>query len=384
MTHFVTLFPAAHNVHLIKNVGQIPLYMQQCFGYESTLVCYDNDDYTYLQDEAQGLNIHFLEDTGKRFYWEKSVVRYLKTNAKQIDVLHLYHVKQATMLYGLLYKYLNPNGVLYLKSDFDYAQLDSNRQFIFSNHPLKEVVHQFMFKRFVPKIDIISTETRRAQKVIQPIFDAYNKQVLYQPIGANQKVMESYRQQLEPIRSKENIILSVGRIGTHQKNSKMLLDALAQIDLRGWKVFFIGEIEDRFKKVIDRYFEQHPNAERNIQFVGKITDRKELFSYYARAKILCMPSRRESFCTALLEGMNMGTYIIGTDGIMSIDELTAQGRLGSVVESENVEQLAAALTQAMRIDFESEQIVADIIAHSQEYNWADILRSLDAEIRKRV
>jgi hypothetical protein len=58
---FVTLFPGATNIHLTKDVGMIPFIMHKYYGYDSTLVCYKNDEYDYLETEVKGLKIDFLE-----------------------------------------------------------------------------------------------------------------------------------------------------------------------------------------------------------------------------------------------------------------------------------------------------------------------------------
>src|SRR5690606_17243301 len=43
-------------------------------------------------------------------------------------------------------------------------------------------------------------------------------------------------------KGKENIIITVGRIGTYQKNNQMMLEALSGLNLQDWKIYFIGPI----------------------------------------------------------------------------------------------------------------------------------------------
>lgn len=52
---------------------------------------------------------------------------------------------------------------------------------------------------------------------------------------------------------KENLILTIGRIGTEQKNNELLLKALADIKLKDWSVQFVGPIEESFKSKIDLF-----------------------------------------------------------------------------------------------------------------------------------
>ena len=63
---FVTMYPETENVHLIKDVGMIPFIMHKKFAYDSTIVCYKNEDYSYLENEVKGLKLDFIKKyTGK-------------------------------------------------------------------------------------------------------------------------------------------------------------------------------------------------------------------------------------------------------------------------------------------------------------------------------
>src|SRR5690606_8696614 len=117
---------------------------------------------------------------------------------------------------------------------------------------------------------------------------------------------------VKPFHEKENIILAVGRIGTYQKNTELLLEALLNVDLNNWKVFILGPIEENFTAYISNLFTAHPNLKDKIIFAGNITDRLELFGWYNRAKILCMTSRFEGFPITFSEALYFGNYIITT------------------------------------------------------------------------
>ena len=117
MKKFVTLFEKTENFHLIKDVGQIPYLMHHYFGYDSTIVTYkNNDSYPYLEDEVQGLKLKFIPKV-KLGRYSLSSLAYLFFNAKNIDVLHLFHHREKTYLNFLMYKWRNPNGIAFLKSD---------------------------------------------------------------------------------------------------------------------------------------------------------------------------------------------------------------------------------------------------------------------------
>jgi len=199
MMHFVTLFPEAKNVELIKDNGQIPFQMQQLFDYKSTLVCYDNDDYTYLKDEVKGLRLHFIEDTGKCFYFRKAALRYILRHAKKIDVLNLYYMSQESVLLGRIYKWLNPAGILYIKLDLAQNQLSDSKTFRFSAHPVKEKIHQKMFQYFLPKIDIISVESKHVKRQIEHLFEPFDKELLLLRNGLDGDFIKKVKNEFKPL-----------------------------------------------------------------------------------------------------------------------------------------------------------------------------------------
>jgi hypothetical protein len=116
---FVTIFPICENVHLTKDLGQIPFFLHQVYSYNSSIVSYKNSkEYNNLNGEVKGLELEFIEDTGRLSFLEKGAVKYIKQHAKEIDVLNLYILSKFTFVYGILYKKLNPNGFLFLKFCF--------------------------------------------------------------------------------------------------------------------------------------------------------------------------------------------------------------------------------------------------------------------------
>ena len=131
---FVTVFPVTENVHLIKDVGQIPYTLHKHHGYDSTIVCYQNSEsYPNLDGEVEGLRISFLTQQGRKLFQERAVLNYLKEQAKNIDVLNLYHLTKETIYYGLYYKKLNPKGVLYVKMDVYNEMLEQG--IVYSKKP---------------------------------------------------------------------------------------------------------------------------------------------------------------------------------------------------------------------------------------------------------
>ena len=62
MPIFYTIFPLSMNVHLLKDVGMIPYVLFRDYGYDSTLVAFQNEaNYFALEKEVKGLKIEYIE-----------------------------------------------------------------------------------------------------------------------------------------------------------------------------------------------------------------------------------------------------------------------------------------------------------------------------------
>lgn len=378
MKHFVTLFEKTENFHLIKDVGQIPYLMHHYFGYDSMIVTYKNSDsYSYLEDEVKGLKLKFIPKIKLERY-SLSALFYLFFNAKKIDILHLFHHREKTYLNFLMYKWRNPNGIAFLKSDMGFDSLQKHNGLVPKKRP-KYKVRQWLFDRVFPTLDIVSIETEDAYNYLCTRYPEYIKKFFFMPNGINFERMYS----LAPLRKfeeKENIILTVGRIGAPEKNNEMFLSVIEKLDLGDWKVIIVGPIEKHFEAIIDMFYQKNPHLKEKVVFTGAIYDRKTLFEWYARSKIFCFTSIEESFGFVLIEAMTYADYVI-TTSISSASEITNLQQAGMIVKDE--EALNHNLNALMQ-DAEQLQKVGEIAAKRaiESYSWATILQSLHNLITK--
>jgi glycosyltransferase involved in cell wall biosynthesis len=381
MKHFVTVFPPAENVDFVKDKGQIAYQMQKHLGYKSTMVCCRNSpDYPYINSEVPGLNVEFIENAKPTFFWNNAILSYIWREAQSIDVLNLYYLVQESLLYGLLYKFRNPDGVLYLKMDMN-VNIYKKVGLQFSENYFKDQVHLQMYKLFKKKIDVVSVESNRAFNLLHHLDSQLAEKTIRLPNGLD--FQQGWGQMGDNLYSKkENIILSVGRIGSKSKNNEFLLRALEGINLQNWEVYFVGPVAEEFEPKIESFFKRNPSLKEHVFFTGKVQDRQKLKTYYARAKIFCLPSRWEAFPLVLLEALSAGNYIIGTDRISSIEEITQDEKIGSIVELDNAEQLQQILKKTMEPEFYTRKLMETIISHAREYDWPRVLKKLDTAIKK--
>lgn len=345
MKRWVTLFEKTENFHLIKDVGQIPYLMQRYFGYESSIVTYRNNRaYPYLENEVKGLKLGFIPKI-KLGRFSLSALIYLFLNAKKIDVLHLFHHREKTYLNFLVYKWRNPQGIAFLKSDMGLNSIREFDGFVPKKRP-KYTLRQWLFEKVLPKLDVISIETEEGTSYVRGCYPEYADKMFFMPNGMNIEQMYT----LSPMSSfeeKENIILTVGRIGAPEKNNELLLSVLEKVELGNWKAVFIGPIEKRFEPVIESFFTRNPHLKERVMFTGGIFDRKALFEWYAKSRIFCLTSIEESFGFVLIEAMAYANTVLTTP-ISSANEITGSGECGLIVHSE--EMLQNLLEQLMGDD----------------------------------
>jgi len=381
---FVTLYyKGVNNAYLVKDIGQIPYFMHKKFGYEAVLLGHQGDHAYPLLQETPGLKLEFV-DKGKKIWrlFEMPTVRYLINHSKEIDVLNIYFAKGMSLVYGLIYKWVNPKGILYIKLDANLDLMKSAKSCFYpTRNVLKKILFSFLVPVFFKKVDLFSVEQKAGLELARKFHPKHADKFIYLPNG----VSESFFHASENNRGfgeKENIILTVGRIGIYEKNSEMLLEALQQLNLKNWKVVFIGPITAAFQERINHFYRDNPGLKDNVLFTGAIYEREKLLEWFDRAKVFCLTSRRESFGIVLGEAMLYHNYILTTD-VSSANDITDSGRLGTIIPSENGDALVRELQNL--IDDESmiaEKYDAIRDFAIKNFNWENILIALDEHLRE--
>jgi glycosyltransferase involved in cell wall biosynthesis len=372
---FTTIFTDTENFHLVKDVGQLPYFMFKTEGFHSNLISYkNNESYSFINKEVKGLELTFIRKKGRLFYFEIGILNYLLAHSKKINVLNLFHFKKDNFLYLLVYKLLNPKGKSYIKLDMDILFFKKYNSFFFSNYKIKNYFLQ-IFTRWIFKFtDILSVESEDARPYLLQVYPELKDKLICIPNGIDDI---SIQQEIlvKPYQEKENIILTVGRIGTDQKNTELLLEALKLIDLKDWKVYIIGPIEEEFKSHINTFFKEFPQLKDKVIFTGNIKDRLELFDWYNRAKIFCLSSRYEGFPIAFAEALYFGNHII-TSPISSAKHITANGQYGIIAEP-SAKDFAMAIQKSIAPNYLSEEKYRAIRDFSMNnFVWTKIIKKL--------
>ncbi len=358
---FVTLFLRMKNVHLLKDVGMIPYLLNRDYGYDSTVVCLRNEEkYPYLDQEVKGLKMEFLDEAGR--YPVISGMRYVWDNAGNIDILNVYHLNLSSFLFLLIYKLRKKkSGRGYLKLDMDLKGYKR----LFMPNPVG-----FIKRRTMELADIISVETTVLSDRLKK---KYGDKVIYIPNGF-------YATGKEPERSfeKEDLILTVGNLGTYPKATDVLLDAFAGAAAENdWKLILIGPVEQSFKPYIRKFLSSHEDLKDRIIFTGEIRDKEKLDGYYKRSKIFVLPSRSESFGIVLLEAASRGDFLVTTTGVPAGRDIYNDGRFGFIVPKDDRAALSDAFLRLMnsKADWNSRaKEIADYAWH--DFRWEPIVAKL--------
>ena len=157
----------------------------------------------------------------------------------------------------------------------------------------KRLKHKVFF-RTLRQVDLLTVETQclydRLYKEFIDVYDIKLKLVLM-PNGFDEETLKTLSIVEKDFGHKENIMITVGRLGTYQKNTEMLLNALDLMELRDWKVYLIGSISEDLDFFLKDFFMRNPSKKESVFFVGPIYDKKSLWEFYNRAKVFILTSR---------------------------------------------------------------------------------------------
>ena len=313
------------NQELTKDCGLVPYLFHQKYGCKAVMVGKKTGEYPYLETCVPGLEMDFTPDASI-----EARCRYVSEHSLDMDVLTLYGPYPQYFSILDAYRKLRPDGKVYLALDANSQWMDKIR----CNDP--------DFLEFMGQCDVIATSCRRMQRLLGikwPFKIEYIPNAYYNYLGCDMAV---------DLSAKENVILTVGRIGTRQKNNEMLMEAFAVVSkaLPDWTLRIVGRIESAFQSYIDQYFAKHPHLKDRVVFTGMIEDKRELLAEYRKAKVFALTSTCEGGSpNVIAEALFSGCYIITTD-IDASDDATNFSRCGKVVPIGDVIALSHMLVHA--------------------------------------
>lgn len=352
---------------LAKDPGMIPYYVQKC-GYESVIASFIKpEDASGCPGLPEGVKMDFLGGRRLPQYPQhqmacREALRYIRTNAASIDVLHLFFIKHS-MLYGILYKLLNHRGRLYVKADLD---IDA---YIAADHGPKAFFRRLLFRFYCSEVaDLVTVESTLGAEYLSRTLRLGPHRPAYLPDGVDDRFFVA-----EPsYEEKKNVILYAGRIGSWQKNTEMMLEACRSINWKDdWRLVLAGAVEEGFKPVFERFVKESGVGDR-IEFAGEVRDRADMARLFYEAKIFCLTSRFESFGLVCVEAMAAGDYLVMTPVCTAGDFVS--GGAGEVVN--DASELAAAINSLMEHPETIKKNLKPAVECAADFRWSVICRRL--------
>ncbi|MBC2852546.1 glycosyltransferase [Cetobacterium sp. 2G large] len=374
-----------------KDNGMFPIYAHEVLGYESKIItCNLKND---LPDEVRGIEIVKIPR------WFKKVknflpfiihlkriplYRYICKNAKDIDILMLFHITKCSYWRAYFYKKFNPAGKVYIKADFnldDYKKEIARtemkpkniREFFRKSRETKEYAKR---KKLVQIADLISYETEYAYEVMKDSYAGVSTKgkTMYLANGYDDLLIEQ-KYKIKKYEEKENIFLTVGRLGTFQKNTEFLLKTLETLDLKDWKFYFVGSIEKDFNKEIDIFFEKYPEKKEKVIFTGEIKDRDILYDYFNRSKVFVLPSRWESFGIVMVEALAFNNYIL-TSNTAAAEDITNKQEVGQIFSIDKTDELEKMMLEVIggKIDLKNKE--EQILKQKNRFKYSQLIKKI--------
>ena len=296
-------------VYLKKDVGLFPIYFKQQYFDKVELLCFEKDN--DVPDFFRGVEIKIISK--EKFSYVSSRIKELRRNLKKNDYVIDYlnknkditHVMMmhATLEHLLLCKKIKkifPSVKSYIKFDSD---ADSCEYFV----SRRNILFSFIRNKCIDSVDLFSIESELALDILKKKKEIVDK-IFYVPNGYDDELLTDV-----DFEKKKRQIITVGRLGTYQKNTELLLDILSCIDLKDWTVKLVGSIEADFYSKINKFYNEHPQLREKIMFTGVISDVKKMAQLYAESSVFILTSRLEGSALVIIESAINGDYIISTD-----------------------------------------------------------------------
>ena len=323
-----------------KDVLLVPKYLGEALGYNIHIVC-GYDEETIQKMPAECLERMTFIKQPLSFEPKQRIpvyMRYLLTHARKIDLLMCFHRKPETFINLLLYKCLNWRGKTYVKLDTEAGK----EWDISTKKGITRMMHHLMNRLFLSCCHTLSCETEQGYQFLTQhsvYAKHFSKKLVLLPNAFDEEALQGLNIKERSFEEKENLIITVGRIGTSQKNTEMLLDAVKQIEWNDWKLCLIGTIEPDFQPTITRFFAEYPQLKERVIFIGPVYDKRKLWEWYNRSKVFVLTSTWESFGIVLTEAQRFRNYLISTE-VGGASSLIQQGKYGTLIPQNNSKVLA--------------------------------------------
>ena len=336
------IFSHFEKEHLGKDVFQVPYYLGKELNTDVAIVYQKTKTNNLFGKKYMGVklfplkNIFNLKKVQNISFFISSLF-YVILNGKNIDLLMSFHFRSKSAILCAIYKIVNPKGKFYLKIDGgnDILKVIKRSSFIKNR----------LYEKLLSQSDFISLETLKAYKLWKDNLNIPEK-IFYVENGFDEEALKKTSINVRSFNEKENVFITVGRLGTVQKNTQMFLKAIEKLpNLKNWKFYFIGSIEDDFKKEIKLFYNKNPVLKDRVIFTGPILEKITLWEYYNKAKVFVLTSKWEGYAIVFSEAYRFNNYIISTNVGGAKETINRNNNFGRIIDQNNHDELSLILEQ---------------------------------------
>ncbi len=349
---------------LYRDIGMISYSLGRYLGWDTAFACLNNVQNDFYSEYSKIITIPSSTNKLKKSYL---YFKFLYKISREYDVVTLIHLGVRTRRDATLLKLFNPKIKVYVKCDVSAVALEG-----YAKKFNRSKIRACFLRLLEKNIDLYSVEVPEAIDVAKKT-NIMPNDVIFITNGYLED-SEMHNKNYE----KENIILTVARMGDPDKNTELLLDALSGISpekISSWKVHLIGNMNKEFKEYLNKVFYNNPHLKDIVIIIGHV-NKKDLYKHYSRAKIFCLTSRKEGIPNVCSEAMSFGNYFITSD-LPFTSFVTDNGKIGKVFPTENKEALRLAIEEVLDGKIDLVQKQKETIEWAEKtFNWKNIIKVL--------
>ena len=340
------------NVELIKDSGLIPYLLAKIYGFDVYMIgpapegvtpgLYNRDNadriisaypyFSYVKD----VNLLLVAD-----YTPERQIQLFSELSTNCDLLILRGFYRSNMDKARLYKSLNPTGKIYCGLDANSIWAD---RITWSDPKILQ---------FFKDVDVFAASCTATALWLSRKWPVH----VYTITNGNYDFLNIF-QKFTPYRERENVILTIGRLGTWQKATEVLVDAFVRIanHIPAWTLELVGSETPEFKVYLNKIHKDHPEIQGRILEKGNIVDREALYQEYKKAKIFAFPSRLEggapnAVADALRAGLAMAVTEFDAYGdILNLGTSQVCGLSSPIDDTEQFSQNLLTLCQSEHLE----------------------------------
>ncbi len=302
MKRFCLYFRDLKNIHLTKDVGYIPAFLEKFYTCE---IATKTKDTSFPDLKINSIKIV----TVKNFFFYA-----WKTRPERIM---FFHINRKTFFNVFLMRLLPYKKKIYVKADYGLCQVEKIKK----KRKFKKYLHFMKINFLLRLIDLLSFEDKEIFAFMSKNLCCKNR-ILHIPNGF------SLKKQLPSVNEKKQM-LTVSNLSQPRKRTLQLLKLLIALksDLRGWKMLFVGnykEIQSEVEQII-----RENNVDSLVKFTGQIYNREKLYKLFLESKIFLFNSNEEGFPNVFSEAGYFHNVLISTN-VGGAREITQEGKHGGL------------------------------------------------------